>query len=86
MKEVTSAPAAQQVDSATQPSSRMTSLADQQWRQAVLAVRDAERAYRELLADRDAPEKLVGRAWLELWRAERQRDHILASARDSGED
>jgi hypothetical protein len=52
----------------------------------VLALHDAQRAYRELLEDRDAPERLVDRAWLALWRAERHRDHILAFTRDSEDD
>ena len=70
----------------TQPSSNTAPLAEYQWRRAVLAVYQAQRAYHELLADHDAPDHLVDRAWLVLWRAERHRDHILAHSHDWTDD
>jgi len=83
---VSSAPINPEALPKTQPSSNTAPLAKYQWRRAVLAVHDAQRAYRELLEDRDAPDHLVDRAWLVLWRAERHRDHILAYTRDRADD
>jgi len=81
-----SVPADAAASTLARPGSATVRLAHYQWRRAVLAVRDAERAYRLLVADRDAPERLVDQAWLRLWRAERHRDHILAFTRDAEDD
>jgi hypothetical protein len=86
VKVVSSAPADSEVPPKTRPPSNTLPLAEHQWRRAVLALRDAQRAYCELLEDRDAPDRLVDLAWLDLWRAERHRDHILAFTRDSEDD
>jgi len=61
----------------------LVSLAERQWRRAVLTLRGAEIAYRQLLDDVDAPEREVDLAWLNLWRAERRRDHLLRFMRDT---
>jgi hypothetical protein len=70
----------------TQPAGATAPLSEYQWRRAVLAVHAAQRVYGELLEDLDAPDHLVGRAWLVLWRAERHRDHLLALSRDGADD
>jgi len=54
---------------------------DDRLRAAVLAVRDAERRYLELLEDRYAPRRVVALNWLELCHAERYLDRVLDSAR-----
>lgn len=64
-------------------SGELIPLADRQWRRAVLAVHHAELAYRQLLADAQAPQRRVDLAWLDLWRAERHRDHLLRFMRDT---
>jgi hypothetical protein len=48
-----------------------------EWREAVLDLARAQRAYAQILAEPDAPEILVNRVWLWLWRAERRRDELL---------
>ena len=48
-----------------------------EWREAVLDLARAQRAYAEILAIPDVPEVLVDRVWLWLWRAERRRDELL---------
>jgi hypothetical protein len=53
---------------------------DFEWRQAVIDLAQAQRAYAEIMATPDAPEALVNRAWLRLWRAERRRDELLGGA------
>jgi hypothetical protein len=50
---------------------------DFEWREAVLDLARAQRAYAEISARPDAPDILVDRAWLWLWRAERRRDELL---------
>ena len=52
---------------------------DFEWREAILDLVRAQRAYAEISASPDAPDLLVNRAWLWLWRAERRRDELLAS-------
>jgi hypothetical protein len=48
-----------------------------QWRAAVIELTRAQRVYAEIAARPDAPESLINRAWLGLWRAERRRDELL---------
>lgn len=48
-----------------------------EWREAVIDLARAQRAYAELLAEPDVPETLVNQVWLWLWRAERRRDELL---------
>jgi hypothetical protein len=55
---------------------------DFEWRDAVLDLARAQRAYAEVMADPDVPEALVNRVWLWLWRAERRRDELLNTQRD----
>jgi hypothetical protein len=50
---------------------------DFEWREAVIDLARAQRAYAEITATPDAPDSLVNRAWLCLWRAERRRDELL---------
>jgi hypothetical protein len=50
---------------------------DFEWREAVIDLARAQRAYAEIIATPDAPEALINRAWLRLWRAERRRDELL---------
>jgi hypothetical protein len=50
---------------------------DFEWREAVLDLARAQRAYAEITATPDAPDILVNRVWLWLWRAERRRDELL---------
>jgi hypothetical protein len=50
---------------------------DFEWREAILDLARAQRAYAEIIATPEAPEALVNRAWLRLWRAERRRDELL---------
>jgi hypothetical protein len=50
---------------------------DFEWREAVMDLARAQQAYAEIAAMPDAPEVLVNRAWLRLWRAERRRDELL---------
>jgi hypothetical protein len=52
---------------------------DFEWREAVLDLARAQRAYEEITASPDAPDVLVNRAWLWLWRAERRRDELLGT-------
>jgi hypothetical protein len=52
---------------------------DFEWREAVLDLARAQRAYEEIMASPDAPDVLVNRAWLWLWRAERRRDELLGT-------
>lgn len=48
-----------------------------EWREAVLDLARAQRAYAEILTVPDVPDVLVDRVWLWLWRAERRRDELL---------
>lgn len=48
-----------------------------EWREAVLDLARAQRAYAEVQALPDVPEAVVDRVWLWLWRAERRRDELL---------
>jgi hypothetical protein len=48
-----------------------------EWREAVIDLARAQRAYAEITATPDVPDILVNRAWLWLWRAERRRDELL---------
>lgn len=50
---------------------------DFEWRQAIIELSRAQRAYAEITATPDAPDILVNRVWLWLWRAERRRDELL---------
>ncbi len=50
---------------------------DFEWREAVIDLARAQRAYAEIMATPDAPDILVNRVWLWLWRAERRRDELL---------
>jgi hypothetical protein len=50
---------------------------DFEWREAVLDLARAQRAYVEITATPGAPDVLVNRTWLWLWRAERRRDELL---------
>jgi hypothetical protein len=50
---------------------------DFEWRQAMVDLARAQRAYAEIIATPDAPDAVVNRAWLRLWRAERRRDELL---------
>ena len=52
---------------------------DQEWREAVIDLARAQRAYAEIMASPDAPDVLVDRVWLWLWRAERRRDEMLGA-------
>ena len=52
---------------------------DLEWREAVLDLARAQRAYAEITASPDAPDILVDRVWLWLWRAERRRDELLGA-------
>ena len=51
---------------------------DFEWREAVIDLARAQRAYAEIMATPDAPDLLVNRVWLWLWRAERRRDELLS--------
>jgi hypothetical protein len=55
---------------------------DFEWREAVLDLARAQRAYAEIVADPDVSEVLVNRVWLWLWRAERRRDELLNQSRE----
>jgi hypothetical protein len=50
---------------------------DFEWREAMLDLARAQRAYAEIAATPEVPEALINRAWLRLWRAERRRDELL---------
>ena len=50
---------------------------DFEWREAMINLARAQRAYAEIIASPDAPDALINRAWLRLWRAERRRDELL---------
>jgi hypothetical protein len=50
---------------------------ESEWREAVIDLARAQRAYAEITATPDVPDILVNRAWLWLWRAERRRDELL---------
>jgi hypothetical protein len=50
---------------------------DFEWRQAMLDLARAQRAYAEIMATPDAPDAVVNGAWLRLWRPERRRDELL---------
>ena len=50
---------------------------DFEWREAMIDLARAQRAYAEIIATPDAPDALINRAWLRLWRAERRRDELL---------
>ena len=52
---------------------------DFEWREAVIDLARAQRAYAEIMATPDAPDVLVNRVWLRLWRAERRRDELLST-------
>ncbi len=52
---------------------------DLEWREAVIDLARAQRAYAEIMATPDAPDVLVDRVWLWLWRAERRRDELLGA-------
>lgn len=52
---------------------------DLEWREAILDLARAQRAYAEITASPDAPDILVDRVWLWLWRAERRRDELLGA-------
>lgn len=52
---------------------------DFEWREAVIDLARAQRAYAEIMATPDAPDALVNRVWLWLWRAERRRDELLST-------
>lgn len=54
---------------------------DFEWREAVLDLARAQRAYAEVVANPDVPDALVDRVWLWLWRAERRRDELLNAQR-----
>jgi len=44
----------------------------------VIELARAQRVYAQIVATPDAPDALVNRAWLGLWRAERRRDELLS--------
>ncbi len=48
-----------------------------EWREAVLDLARAQRAYAEIQELQDVPQAVVDRVWLWLWRAERRRDDLL---------
>jgi hypothetical protein len=50
---------------------------DFEWREAVIDLARAERAYVEITAAPDAPDIQVNQVWLWLWRAARRRDELL---------
>jgi hypothetical protein len=52
---------------------------DLEWREAVIDLARAQRAYAEITASPDASDVLVDRVWLWLWRAERRRDELLGA-------
>ncbi len=52
---------------------------DLEWRQAIIDLARAQRAYAEITATPDAPDVLANRVWLWLWRAERRRDELLGT-------
>jgi hypothetical protein len=52
---------------------------DLEWRAAIVDLARAQRAYEEITASPDAPDILVDRVWLWLWRAERRRDELLGA-------
>ena len=49
------------------------------WRDVILDLVDAQRAYDEIVTRCEAGEDLFGQAWLRLWRAERRCDEFLRS-------
>ena len=57
---------------------------DFEWREAVIDLARAQRAYAEITATPDAPDILVNRVWLWLWRAERRRDELLNTSSGRG--
>lgn len=63
--------------SITRPLEPRNEASESEWREAVLDLARAQRAYAEILAEPDVPEILVNRVWLWLWRAERRRDELL---------
>jgi hypothetical protein len=60
-------------------STKELEVGEAQWRAAVIELARAQRVYAEIAASPDAPELLVNRAWLGLWRAERRHDELLGS-------
>ena len=58
-------------------STREFEFGEAEWRTAVIELARAQRVYAEVTASPDAPEYLINRAWLGLWRAERRRDELL---------
>jgi hypothetical protein len=50
---------------------REIEVSEAEWREAVIELARAQRVYAEIAARPDAPDVLVNRAWLVLWRAER---------------
>lgn len=56
---------------------RHNEVSELEWREAVLDLARAQRAYAEIQAAPDAPDSVVDRVWLWLWRAERRRDELL---------
>ena len=63
--------------SITSPLEPRNEASELEWRDAVLDLARAQRAYAEILAEPDVPETLVNRVWLWLWKAERRRDELL---------
>ena len=58
---------------------REIEVSEAEWREAVMELARAQRVYAEIVASPDAPDALVNRAWLGLWRAERRRDELLGA-------
>jgi hypothetical protein len=58
---------------------REIEVSEAEWREAVIELARAQRVYAEIVASPDAPDTLVNRAWLGLWRAERRRDELLSA-------
>jgi hypothetical protein len=48
------------------------------WREVILDLVDAQRAYDEIAIQAEASNELFNQAWLRLWRAERRCDEFLA--------
>jgi hypothetical protein len=59
---------------------REIEVSEAEWREAVIELARAQRVYAEIAARPDAPDVLVNRAWLVLWRAERRRDELLGAS------
>jgi hypothetical protein len=53
---------------------------EKEWREVLVEIQCARRAYVDYLAHANAEQTQLAYLWLRLWRAERRRDVLLASA------